>query len=355
MVARSNISRRISMLRTLLILSVVFLHMGTPPMSELNRLEAWDVILYFFQDRVGRFAVPTLSVISAYLLFAAGCDLKPWKLYKQKCRTLAVPFLVFNVLFLALNLAIEFTTGRAPLFPLFGSSRFDLVNRFTGIFGAPFNSPLYFLRDLAVLVLLAPLYGVFLRRFPAIGLAIVAAVFLLNWDGYLVLRNSTAVLFYIGGLAAVQRWDIEAFDHAAWSLMVLLGVICAATIYLGMEDITPVYLVAPFVVWPASSLLLGTAIGAWAEKHSKYSFFVFLAHYPLVQVFRMHEHRVSDFMLHATYMAAATTATVLALVLMHRILSRLVPRPFGAAIGGRGKRSMPLAADKAVLRSFING
>ncbi|QJE01970.1 hypothetical protein HH212_19710 [Massilia forsythiae] len=223
------------------------------------------------------------------------------------------------------------------------------------MFGAPFNSPLYFLRDLFVLVALAPVYGVFLRRFPAIGLAIVAVVFLLDLDGYLILRNSTAVLFYIGGLAAVQRWNIEAFDHAAWSLLVLLGVICAATIYLGMEDITPIYLVAPFVVWPASSLLVGTAIGAWAEQHSKYSFFVFLAHYPLVQLFRMHEHRVSDVMLHATYMVAATTAIVLALVVVHRILSRLAPRPFGAAIGGRIKRSAPVPGDGPALRSFING
>jgi succinoglycan biosynthesis protein ExoH len=331
------ISQRISMLRTLLILSVVFLHAsGVPEAARIDFSDVVTVLRCIFEDRFGRFAVPTLSMVSGYLLFAAGLDLTPAKLYKKKIKTLVVPFLVFNCLLFGIQYVFEYATGWAPLNRLTDKSPAEIVDALTGYRGFPSNIPLHFLRDLFVLALLAPLFGLFIRRSPWLGLAIVCGVFLPDLDGHLVNRDTMAVLFYVGGMAAVGKWNLRRFDrYAVHAAMALVG-LCAAMVFLRIDSSLALYLASPLLVWIASARLVGTPLGNWAIANSKYSFFVFLTHAPLLRVVSLGLIKCHAELPLMAGVVGSTAAVTLALAVMYEAAMTVAPGPFNAMIGARG-------------------
>ncbi|MFK3738421.1 acyltransferase family protein [Massilia sp. TN1-12] len=333
-----DIAKRISILRTVLILFVVLLHIGTPNVKALDGNDLLQLARFFFQDELGRLAVPTLTMVSGYLLFASGLDLAPLKLYAKKIRTLLVPFFFFNIVYFAVQYGIEYTTGWAPLYLLVSKPDHQILNYLFNYDGIPLNGALHFLRDLFVLVLLAPLFGYFMRRMPTLGLILVIAVFMNDLDGHLVNCNTMAVLFYIGGMAATGRWDVRRLDRFAVPALALLAAVCIGTIYFRVDDYVYIYLTAPLAVWPASSLLLGTRFGDWAANYSKYSFLLFLTHTPLI---RLAENLCAHYgasVLDIGYAAPTFLVLVGITPLAYAVAMRAMPRTFCVLVGGRARK-----------------
>lgn len=339
------VARRIAMLRFILIAMVVLLHIAVPrPVTSLDFSNVFEVFRAFTQGQLGRICVPVLTMISGYLLFSANLDQTPAKLYKKKARTLLIPFFVFNVCYVALLALVEYTTGRPTVAPILTAEPMRIVNMFFAIDKKPLNVPLHFLRELFVLVLLAPLFGLLLRRAPRIGLVLVTGFFLLNLDRDLILRNSMAVTFYIGGMAAVGRWDVRKYDRFAVPCAIALFVVCAALVLFRVENRTLIYLAAPLLVWPMASLLQDTAFGDWAEDKSRYSFFIFLAHMPLVEIASRLYLQYDDIVPQALFIYGGTIVLIALLIQLYKLLTRLMPRGFALMVGGRvSKRSGPVS------------
>src|SRR5690606_28283295 len=145
---------RISMARLLLICSIIWIHL--PPLYSLNALgtSVPDTIQAFFSHGVFRAAVPLLTAISAYIIFASGLHGQPVRLWRKKISTLVVPLLIWNIpSMLVIFLTQKFGWGehvyRVSLYPL---DPVNWVNALTGLTASPANYPLYFLRDLFALV-----------------------------------------------------------------------------------------------------------------------------------------------------------------------------------------------------------
>lgn len=350
-----SVSRRVAILRALLIISVAFLHIGTPSVSTLDYGNYFELVRFFIQDELGRFSVPTLSMISGYFLFASKLDLSPLKLYKKKMATLLVPFLFFNIVYFGVQYIIEYGTGWAPLYVLVSKPDLKNFNYLFSYSAMPLNGALHFLRDLLMLVLLSPIFGWFMRRMPLIGLILVTAIFMGDLDGHLVNRSTMAVLFYVGGLAAVQEWNLKRLDHLAIPALLLLATVCIATIYYRIEDYVYIYLAAPFAVWPASSLLLNTSIGNWAEKYSKYSFFLFLTHTPLIRLAEILYIRYGR----EPYAIENTMLTFMFLIvfvpLLHMAAMHIMPNTFSMLIGGRARKDRSVRGPEVVAGTLVNG
>lgn len=348
------VSERISMLRTLLILSVVVLHVvAAPPAAQVDFSDLATVLRCIFVDRFGRFAVPTLSMVSGYLLFSARLDQTPLKLYKKKFTTLAVPFFFFNIVFSGVVYSIEYVTGSAPLYGLTGKDLPSLLNGLLGYSEVPFNVPLHFLRDLFVLALLAPLFGVVIRRLPWLGLALVCGIFLPDLDGHLVNRDTMAVLFYVGGMAGAGHWDLRKYDRFAVPAMAALVGLCAAVVLFRVHAHTIVYLASPPLVWIASARLIGTRLGNWALENSKYSFFIFLAHSPMLRLITLAE---LEFHVHMPVMLTIAVNAILATALLRVVYEAAVlamPRAFHVMVGARTARPALPALPRPVERPMF--
>lgn len=303
---------------------------------------------------MGRLSVPVLTLISGYLLFSSKLDRIPFKLYKKKFFTLVIPFFFFNVVYFSLQYALEYFFHVAPLFNLVELDRHMIIRRLTSYDGMPLNDPLHFLRDLVVLVMIAPLFGFFIRNAPFIGLNIVFVMFMSDLDGHFVNRNTMAVLFYIGGWAAVRRWDVRSLDRFALWGVALLFFACATMMFYRISSYTYLYLIAPFAVWPASSMLVNTYIGKLAVMASKYSFYLFLIHTPIIRVLQLVYPRLSNWVSPNVYLVLSFVSILVFTYVSYNLANIVFPRAFSFVIGGRVKRStedtkittVPIAVEK---------
>ena len=343
-----SVSNRITMLRPLLIIAMVFTHLRgvSDSMAEIAP-GLFNYFNSFIIHGIGRGTVPTMSLIAGFLLFSANLDLQAIKLFKKKFVTLVIPFIVFILIYFVFMWVCE---------TLFGMTRYtDLVNKLDsnwanillGVSSYPANGPLHFVRDLIIFVLLAPLLGGVIRTIPVLGLLGMAVIFGTNQDGDLVFRNSSFIVFYIGGMAAVYRWNLFAWDRYAKPCIAIFMLICVSMMAFKVKDNTVLVLVAPFFIWPAASLLTGTKVEAWAMQYSKYSFFVFAAHMPFMELSWWSVMSHMQFVPYVVYWAVTPTVTIAILVLTFNLAMRYMPNAFNIMIGARSSKPKQVERRKA--------
>lgn len=277
-----EVSQRMNMLRFLMIFGVVVLH--TPPYLPLGGLPItfFDYFKAFFQGAVFRTTVPILTFISAYLVFASGLDRTPLKLYKKKFDSLVVPFMFFNFSLVIVTWIAQRYFNIHIFRELLDIEIMEWMDAVFGLRDSPVNYPLHFLRNLVVLVLVAPLLGKLLRSAPYVGLVVVFCIAHFNLDGMILLRDNMLIMFYLGGMAALLGVNMLALDKYRVPALVIFCIACMAVVVLRVKDLNYLVYASPFLVWPAASLLTNTRVGIWMTRMSSYSFFIFLAHAPVL-------------------------------------------------------------------------
>lgn len=331
-----EVSRRIAVLRPILIFGVVFVHVQG--MSELMS-QVGPGLFYkfaaFFRNGVFRGTVPTLALISGFLLFSANLDQAPLKMFSKKFRTLVIPFLFFNLATIALWLGMKACFGLVFFSDMSQATPLQWLNMVTGATGYPINGPLYFVRDMIVTILLAPLLGKLLRRFAWTGLAAIVIVFGTNQDGDLIMRGTSLILFYIGGMAAVKGWNVLMLDKYAGYCLGAFALLCLGLVMFAIDNKVVLVMSAPFLLWPSMALVRNTRVEAWALKYTRYSFFVFAAHMPFMIMswwFVLHHAR---FVPYAIYWCLTPVMVIAGLVAFHDLAMRRFPVLFNFAIGAR--------------------
>ncbi len=336
---------RIALLRFVMIFGVIMLH--TPqyvPMAAVG--DGWfDATKAFFQLAVFRATVPVLTVISGFLLFGASLDRAPARLFNKKARTILLPFLCFNLPLLPLALGAQLFAGTEMSVQLWPFEPMAWLNAAFGLTASPINYPLNFLRDLMVLILLAPLFGWLLRNYAWPGLVLVSVVFFKNYDGALVLRDLMAVLFYVGGMAAVRGWNLRLLDRHALLCFLLFLLACAAIVHFRIANTTYLRLVAPFLIWPATAWLATSRLGPWLASMSRYSFFMFLSHAPVLLLTWILYARYGSALPYPLYWIMAPVLVTVLLVAVYRVAETLMPRLFPLLIGAgnRARAATPVA------------
>lgn len=333
------------MLRPILIFGVVFVHVTGLP-DEPSKVDPGLFMTFgsYVKNGLFRGTVPTMSLIAGFLLFSQGLDTAPAKMFKKKFMTLLVPFIILS---LACYLAMD-TLNRAfepQVFPSFkdmqeatGHWGFERLNKVFGLTTLPLNVPLHFVRDLIVTVMLVPVLSGLIRKTPWAGLSIIALVFGLDLDGPLIMRASSLMLFYVGGMAAVHRWNVLALDKYAPHCLIAFLAMCAVLIAFRIDDNTFLVICAPFLMWPAASLLKGTRFETWAIKHSKYSFFVFAAHWPLMGLAWWAVKVHARWMPFPVFWVLTPILSILVLKVVYDVAMRVAPTAFNLAIGARSAR-----------------
>ena len=186
----ATVSRRLNVYKLLLTVLVVYIHAnasganfasGAVTVSE----PAWlGNFRFFLSNGVARAAVPGFFLTSAVLLYR-----KPFRWKEnlaKKLRTLGIPYLILNTLWIAVFFAAQQLPFARDFFSnpdkIIGSwGPMDWLNAYLGFSGSryPFLYPLWFVRDLLVLNLLSPVLGWIIDRFPNLCLGLALAAWLL--------------------------------------------------------------------------------------------------------------------------------------------------------------------------------
>lgn len=217
----------ISLLRFPMMVGIVIIHCFIAGQAKDPVPEAAFDIMYFLSNIFCRIFVPMFFLISGYLFFYRK-DASPWSFYesqwKKRVRSLFVPYLLWN-LFGLLIVTVKTYGPLSHMFPNMVSHPLDLNDvlsafwsfRSDGVVNTvyepssyPVNTPLWFLRDLLVIVLFTPvIYRLVKGRigfiFPCLllGLFVAGKWFPAN-AGY---SMSCVTFFVIGSWMSVHGID----------------------------------------------------------------------------------------------------------------------------------------------------
>ena len=222
-------------------------------------------------------------LISSFLFFYSfeGWD---WGLFCDKLRrrfhSLFIPYLIWN----AFALLVFFLVHQ--FFPGQISSGFMNVSRFTAmdylrsfwdVFdGNPISYPLWFLRDLMVLFLFAPLFYVLLRR--RLGWAVIAVIFLNELFQFVDIRAvNSASWFAIGSFLAIQQFDVvERLKDSRYVTIVLYLIFMVASFF-SVRFVSVSHFFGVFAAFDVARMLVIKGVKV-PDLLTEVTFFVYVFH-----------------------------------------------------------------------------
>lgn len=351
-------SLRLKLLRFPPIIGVIYIHAygtvihystGSLGTAEMNGVTRFVRIL--ISEGVARTAVPLFFLMAGYLFFATF----HWseRTYRAKIvsrlRTLLIPFLFWNGLVLAFTAAMQAIPTLQPYFtgtgkPVVEYGLYDFCNALFGIQGYPIAYHFWFIRDLMLLVVLAPVIAVIVRFVPIpFFLAVYGCWITDSWPIYM--PAAVGVLFFsAGALCGIKGQSLFAFDRFGKILwLVYLPLLLADVIWYEAWFNNALHrtglIVGVLALLHATRAILRTA---WLSRAlvtlGGASFFVYAAHEPLLGIVRMLAFRFVPLDGPYTMLALYLTIPVLVMALLvccHRVLATRCPQALALVTGGR--------------------
>ncbi len=332
-----DINRRITIAKLLLIFGIVITHV--PPFMELSDLTFHfaETTKAFFAHAFFRAAVPLLAAISGYLLFSSTLYQNIKKLFVKKFRSIVIPLILWNLpMAMIIYVLQKYNHGTYDAMQILYPFTLDAwLNAVTGISTLPINKPLYFLRDIFVISIIAPLYWAVFKKIPYIGLVVLLIVFYLDLDGELVMRNSMYFTFYLGILAATQNWNLKCLDKYGYHLFTVFTCACIYIIYNRINNKEAFIIFSSFMIWPALSKIVDTPIGNFFEKYSQYSFLLFLSHVPIMFILhKLYLHYAVGIPYFVFWVLAPAITIYICLAILPNTRN-IFPGLYRVAVGGR--------------------
>lgn len=247
-------SDTISALRFPLMVGIVFIHFNLLNGITVNgtvygdNLPTWlECVIKAMSNEIPAISVPLFFIFSGFFFFQSGLS---WDAYKSKmkkrAKTLFVPYILWNLIALSYYLLCALPVFRS-LFPISHVQGWS-IQRFLycfwdidksllgeGVVKAvswmnPVNQPLWYVRDLIIVMVLSPIIHWVLKRFGWYAVAILGALWLflvrlpLGHTCYLL---AAFFFFAWGGCYAIKGVDFVAsmrrFRVALWIYPILLA------------------------------------------------------------------------------------------------------------------------------------
>lgn len=289
-----------------------------------------------FQDIVWMFtemAVPFFFMVSGYFFFRKDYYQKGiyLEMLRKKWKTLAVPFLIFNIF----CIPIFAYAGGTPMPDSFGMYIYNVAT-------SDFYGPLWYVRDLIIMMVAVPLYY-WIFKVDKLWLYLITAIctFLL-WHPYeyCVLASVGVFCFPLGGILA--RYEkLLSWQAPKWTVA-LLGVVWLVLYFLPHYDISFAYryciaiLVSVMFAWNIVNFFPKKWCD-WLMQYSPYAFFMYVTHYYLIKILKRVAGNIffgSDFASLVTYIALPLVCCVL-LITTAKFMERHFAALYSVLVGGR--------------------
>ena len=218
------LSKTIQFLRFPLIIGVVLIHSRVPYewMSKVTEnptlvFPIYSTISYLFSSIIAQISVPLFFFFSGFLFFyrvSFNFSVYINKL-KKRCRTLLLPYLLWNLFAVVITFALHlFLSDMVVEGAKSKLSFIDYLQSFWEFHhGMPMNSPLWFIRDLIVVMMLSPLVYLLIRYCRQYGLLVLGVLWLFGWwikkPGFSIMA---LFFFSMGGAFSIhQKNFVEIF------------------------------------------------------------------------------------------------------------------------------------------------
>ena len=303
------LSRKLSRLSFLGMLTVVYVHSfnfddrylwaGRPFFEEMNAFNFFQILI---TNGLFRFGVPLFFFRAGMLMAATEEKYTPLTRLKKRGQTLLIPYLAWSMFGIVVTYYFE---SRPDLAPFAESSwlrpfgnlpvhKWDLSQWFESALFHPISFQLWFLRSLFIYSLLYPLLVKGLTWKPKWILGVFCFLWISSFGGIGFIEGegifffTLGIYYFKGGFSEERIRDFFLRYRLYWFA---IGVVLLKTFLSFQFDYLhlPVYLLHKIAqpllvlsVWFGYDFLLGQVQNSPLEKLSRYNFFVYGAHVPLV-------------------------------------------------------------------------
>lgn len=331
------LSEKIKILSFLLTVLIVILHANMASLCTGG--------ISFLQEvmtaEVTRIAVPLFYLISGFLFFINYKN--TWSDYQRKLGTRTRSLLVPYVLFLLCGCIIMFVLNHAYTIEVF----WKIVKN--GIlYSPPIFYPLWFLRDLYIMSLLAPIVYWIIRKVPIL-LIIPIIVWALGKNPFIFPTAEAMLFFSVGAFFTTKvKWLEKTAHEGAWSCFFLWIFLCFFNCYVSEKVLTLPYathcvilLLGIYAVWILYDKLYSRfSVGIKFATIYKYSFFIYLLHEPILTILK----KIGLFVLGNSSWSIGIIyifASILTILIVYGIglgLNTYCPKALAVITGGRTRR-----------------
>ena len=294
-----EISCRIKLLRLPLIIGIVTIHSSLVPVGYADQ---------FFQTFIagtwGGSCVAFLFILSGFLFFRNfNLSLNAYiEKLKSRFWTLLVPYLFWNLALLAMVLIVLNVPATSSIIQ--GHYKeyigdYSFANFLDCLIGYKSYYPIafhfWYVRDLIAMVILSPVFLLIARKIPYLGLALLAAPWLLQLElGFIKIQWLGPLFFYLGCLIAIKNWDLTWLDRQK---NLIIGIYLAMAVVLTAMQTADIQtfrhlfecstrVVGTAAIWCAADLVAGK-LQKLLLNLSGLAFFVYAAHEPTVTVMEL--------------------------------------------------------------------
>ncbi|TKF64189.1 acyltransferase [Vibrio sp. F13] len=341
---------RITLLRFPLICLIILIHAFSIITENVSDESIFYTISFVVSQLLARSAVPLFFIFSGFLFFW-GVDFSKTvyiSKIKKRVRSVLVPYLFWNLLLL---LMVNVVVYMAPYFNVELSKNIlnyqDLTQLPYFIFldRYPIAYHFWFIRDLIILMVFSPLIYIMLKL-KLVSKIIILLLFLIwifNFN-FVAIPDVKAVLFYMfGAYLAINNVGIFRVDKhvkqisAIYLVSIILFILFVHTsnfLQFTANIIITLGCVSLFVT--AKYIKLHERLNGCLLNISKYSFFVFCIHEPmLTAVKKINVHLLSgreDYLLFISFFLVALIVVITS-VSLAKFLERYFPRFYSALSG----------------------
>lgn len=313
--------------------------------------EPWAFANFFLQDLIkygfARIATPFFFCLSGFLLVAGTQRfVAEWpRLVTKRVHTLLVPYLFWSI---ASFLAIAALQALPPLRPFFGKALiwdYDLPRLAEVLLWNPIAHPLWFVRDLFLLVCAAPLFHLALRVKP-VAWAVLAAM-AVWWFAHYLTRYAHGMFFFpLGMYLAMHRPRVTVSRVGRWLLAALWLALMAIGALAIMRDgeMHPLWYPAAICVGlPAAWFLYDEFADALRRPAiawlSSLSFAIYVTHVPIVEIVNKPLVMVLGGSQPGLFAAFVLTSviTLACCIAIGALLRSWFPQVYAVATGERGR------------------
>ncbi len=299
-------SERLNLIRFPMIIGVVFIHAyesvthfgGTE--TALDPTGFWaNFIRDFISVDLAHIAVPLFFFMSGFLFFyqLEWSRATYFKKVKSRLRTLLIPFLFWNLLYFSLiavaqNLSITSTYFAGGIPHITESGVFVYFDLIIGINSHPIAFQFYFIRDLMILIALAPVFHLIHKKVPLVFLGLLFLIYLFNFwpkhDISIIPSHGPIFYFYAGSVIAIKRKTPFLTDRYGKIMLLVCLILLAIDTLFQEQSFSPLLrrmgiLTGVFAAFYLSKFLLVNekvkALFLWLGSGS---FFVFAVHEPFM-------------------------------------------------------------------------
>lgn len=375
-------SYTIDWLRFPLILAVVFIHdFGTRGL-DLNILHqesfslesAYNFIRIFGSTVASHFAVPTFFLFSGYLFFY---NIKVWnrKVYRQKLQTrftsLFVPYIIWNSIPILKAMIVklhDILVNGEPLYDFWQCfmdegglhafyDSYILEANYINWIGqnipqtSPIVFPLWFIRDLLVVVLFTPILFYIIKKYKLIPIIVLGFCYFSQI--FIPINGFSATCFFwfsFGAYFSINKINmvetIYKFRIPAYIISIIT--IFPLTWFKGREGIlNNPYMQILFYLYIISAVISAISITVYLLKYrhihvniklAKASFFIFLSHiFILSRLITLSEKIIpeTNYFLQIISYLTRPIITVLVCLILYELLNKFIPRFLSILLGKR--------------------